>query len=79
MQGIFIAPIKDLRLGYFLAKNRIYSVIFGGQISRCGRFLAKILSTGVDFKQVKNHLQDLRDNLYPSGVLGVGGPLFSGQ
>jgi len=26
------------------------------------------LSSGVDFKRVKNNLQGLRENLYPSGV-----------
>jgi hypothetical protein len=35
--------------------------------------LGKILSTGVDFKRVKNNLQGFKGNLYPRGYMGGGG------
>jgi len=34
--------------------------------------LAIRFSSGIDFKQVKNHLQGLRGNLYPWGIGGEG-------
>jgi hypothetical protein len=52
----------------FSAKNRIFPVIFGGQISPCGIFCAEKFSTGVDFKTLTNNLQDFFGNLYPPGV-----------
>jgi hypothetical protein len=53
---------------HFEGQKRIFPVIFRGQISPCGRFLAVRLSNGIDFKRVKNNLQGLWENLYPSGV-----------
>jgi hypothetical protein len=54
--------------GRFLGEKQIFPVIFRGQISPCERILAIRFSSGIDFKQVKNHLQGLRGNLYPMGV-----------
>jgi hypothetical protein len=56
--------------GLYLGKKRIFSVIFRGRFSRCGRILALRLSSGIDFKRVKNNLQGLRENLYPRGYRG---------
>jgi hypothetical protein len=49
-------------------KFRIFLAFFGGQISRCGIIWAGKFSTGIDFREFRNNLQDFKENLYPRGV-----------
>jgi hypothetical protein len=60
--------LKAMLRSRFLAKNRIFPVIFRGQISPYGIFWAVHFSNGIDFKRVKNNLQGFLRNLYPRGV-----------
>jgi hypothetical protein len=54
--------------GSFSGKNRIFPVIFRGQILRYGIFWGGKFSTGIDFKRVTNNMQGFLGNLYPRGV-----------
>jgi hypothetical protein len=54
--------------GPFLAKKRIFPVIFRGKSHDAGEFGSEKFSTGIDLKRVKNNLQGLRGNLYPGEV-----------
>jgi hypothetical protein len=52
----------------FVGKNRIFPVIFRGQILRCGMILILLFLRRIEFKRVKNNLQGFREYLYPWGV-----------
>jgi hypothetical protein len=63
--------------GRFLAKNRVFSVIFRGQISHAGEFDGRKFCTGIDSKGVKNNLQGFEGKFVLLG-LGGGGAFWGG-